>query len=109
MCDDKVVGAVYLKSVLTGIARAAHDNGLATGVYGLGCIERQLSACQSQYFLNNLLCLGTLNGQLAVIVRTVVYGYVEALGILHHPLHVLVDVCGVDDDEELVVTHLVHQ
>ena len=38
-----------------------------------------------------------------------VYGYVEALGILHHPLHVLVDVCGVDDDEELVVTHLVYQ
>ena len=34
---------------------------------------------------------------------------VEAFGVSLHPSHILVDVCRVDDEEEVVLTHLIDE
>ena len=56
-----------------------------------------------------MLRLRTLDGYLAIEVTTVLKVDVETLGILLHPSPVLIDIGGIDDEEEVVLTHLIHQ
>ena len=72
-------------------------------------IEGQVTAVDVQYGGHGLLGLGTLNGQLRVVVALVVDLDVKVGGLLVDPSHVLVDVGGVDDQEQVVLAHFVHQ
>ena len=56
-----------------------------------------------------MLRLRTLDGYLAIEVTTVLKVDVETLGILLHPSPVLIDIGGIDDEEEVVLSHLIDQ
>ena len=62
-----------------------------------------------QHLLDHGLSLWSLDGNLSVVVGLVVELQVVALEVRLHPFHVLVDVGGVDDEEEVVLGHLVDQ
>ena len=96
---------IDLEAVFARVAGARHDD-VANGLHG---VERQLAARQSQHPLHDVFRLRALHGQLAVVVRTVLQVDVETLGMLLHPGPVLVDVGRVDDEEEVLLAHLVDQ
>ena len=50
-----------------------------------------------------------MHGELSVLVALMVEVDVEAGGVLFHPGHVLVDVGGVDDEEEVLLAHLIDE
>ena len=50
-----------------------------------------------------------MHGKLAVEVALVVELDVEACCVLLHPSYILVDVCRIDDEEEVVLAHLIDQ
>ena len=101
--------AVDFKSVFARVTRATDDNILTINVYCLCCIELQILAILVQHLFHHRFCLGTLHGQLCIIVRAVVNGYIKTLGVFAHPGHILIDVGSVEDEEKLVFTHLVNQ
>ena len=114
---DVVMRTIDFKSVLTRISRAAHDNcaslvmaaAVTLEANGLDGVECEFGALQSKHLLNHLLRVGTLHRQLSVEVGAVLYVDVITLGMLSHPCPVLVDVCGIDDDEEVILAHLIHK
>ena len=97
--------AVYLESVLTRITCAANDD----VAYDLCRIELQLAARDSEHFLYDLFGFRTLHGKLPVEVALMVELDVETSCVLLHPCHILVDICGVDDEEEVVLAHLIDE
>ena len=107
------MGAIDFEAVLSGVARAGDDDGLAFVAIGhikrLGCIELQFLTGQSQHFFYDSLGLGALYGELTVVVALVLEVDVETGHLLLHPRHVLVDIGGVDDEEEVVVGHLIDE
>ena len=102
---DVVVRGIYFESVLTRVT-GTRDDGLA---YHLAGVEHQIRALKPQHRLDDMLRLRPLNGYLSVKVGLVLQFDVEALGLLLHPRPVLVDVGGVDDQEEIVLAQLVDQ
>ena len=98
---------VNLKTVLAGIACAAHDKGFALCVDGLEGVEGKFLTSQSQAFCHHLLRVGTLHGNLSVDVALVNGFHIESLCLSLYPGIVLVDVGGIDNEEELIVGHLV--
>ena len=99
--------SVHLKTILARIACTADDEGLALRVNGLEGIECQILASQSQALGHHLLRFGALQGYLSVDVALVLGNHVEGLCLSLYPSIVLVYVGGVDDEEELVICHLV--
>ena len=103
---DVLVGTVELETVLARIARAGDDDGLAVLLQRLHLVELQVAAGNLQHLLDRGLGLGTLDGELAVVVALVAQHDVEAFGLLLEPLHVLVDVGGVDREDVVVLLQL---
>ena len=53
--------------------------------------------------------LRALNCQLSIIIRNVTQIDVEAIGMLLHPSPVLIDIGGIDDKEEIILSHFIDQ
>ena len=102
---DIVVVGINLKAILARITCTRDDN-IANS---LTSIEYQFSTRQAQYRFNDMLALRSLNSYLTIEVGTVLQVDIKALGILLHPGPVLIDVSGIDDQEEIVLAHLIHQ
>ena len=100
-----LVRAVNLKAVLASISCAADDD-VADSLHGIEC---EVSTLVPEHLLHYSLGLRSLYSELSVIVRDIPHVDIEALGVLCHPCPVLVDIGSVDDDEEVVVTHLVDE
>ena len=103
------MGAVDLKSVLARVAGSAGYDGLAVHIYFLKGVEYQVLDIQSQHLYHLLLGLGTLHGNLAVVVALMVNLYIVVLGLLLNPCYILVDVGGIDYQEEFAVALAVNQ
>ena len=50
-----------------------------------------------------------MHGQLAITVRAVVERDVKSLGVAFHPIHIFVNVGSIDDDEIVLMSHLVDE
>ena len=103
------MGGVNLKAVLAGVAGAGDDDFLAVAVESSEVVELEVTHGHVEDIDESVLCLGTLHGYFAVVGTLVLDGYVKALGLLLDPRPVLVDVGGIDDEEELVVVDLVDE
>ena len=101
--------SIDFKAVLTGVSRAAEVYGFVEAVNGLTGVERQFLAWQVEHVFYDLLALGPLYGQLSEVVRLVAHHDVEALGLLAHPVDIFLNVGGIDDEEVVVVLHLVDE
>ena len=101
--------AVDFETVLSGISCAADDDFLIAGVDGLASVEGEFAAPDAEHIFYDVFGFRSLHGNLAVIVRAVVEVDVEALHVLAHPIHVLVDVGCVDDKEEVALAHAVDE
>ena len=105
--------AVDFEAILARIAGAGDDDGLALVVFChfkcLGCIESQLLAGQSQHLLHDSFCFRSLHSKLAVVVALMVEDDIEAFLLLKHPGHILIDIGGIDDEEEVILSHLIDQ
>ena len=99
------MGCIDFETVLARITCTTDDD-VTNGLYR---IEHQFLAGKTQHLLHGLLCIGSLNSNLSVEIRAVLKVYVEALGILLHPSPVLIYVGCIDNQEEVVLAHLVHQ
>ena len=106
---DVGVRAVNLKPVLARVARAAHDERFAIVGYLFEGVEHEFLAVEAEHFANHCLCLRALHGELSVNAALVLNRHVVTGSVLLHPGKVFVDVCGVDDEEELFRAHLVNQ
>ena len=103
------MATIHLETILARITRAAHDESLTLRVHGLEGIKRQFLACQPQALCHHLLGIGPLQGNLSVGVALVLGNHVEGLCLSLYPGIVLVDIGGIDNEEELVVGHLVYK
>ena len=96
---------IDLKAVLTCISRTRHDD-IAYRLHG---IESQFATRQVQDRLHDMFGLRTLQRYLSIIVATVLQINIKAFGILLHPGPVLIDICSIDDQEEIILCHLVDE
>ena len=101
------VRAVELKAVLTRVARAAGDDGLAIDVDFLEGVEGQVLDSQAEQTFHLLFGEGALHSHLAIDVGLVVDDDVVALALLTDPGVVLVDVGSVDYQQIEVALHLI--
>ena len=101
------MASVHLETILARVARAAHDESLSLRVHGLEGIECQILASQPQALCHHLLRIRSLQGYLSVDVALVHGNHIESLCLSLYPGIVLIDIGGIDDEEELVVRHLV--
>ena len=97
--------AIYLKTILTSIARTGDDD-IADSLHG---IKSQFLTGKTQHTFHDILCLRSLYGNLTIEVTAVLQIDVEACGMLLHPSPVLINVGSIDDKEEIVLSHLIHQ
>ena len=123
----ELVRAVDFEAVLACVARAGYDNrrirkcgnkrirrdGVSFLIffisYFLIFIELQLAAGDAEHLFDDGFGLWSLDCQLPIEVALMVEADVEACCVLLHPSHVLVDVCRVDDEEEIVLAHLIDE
>ena len=103
------MGTIDLEAVLARVACAADDDGLAADLNLLEGVEHELGTVQAERGQHQRLCLGSLDGELGVVVALVLGLGVEALDLLLNPGVVLVDVGSVDDEEEVVLAHLIDE
>lgn len=104
-----IVGSVELETVLAGVAGAADDCGLVHVGDFLEGVEGKVGDVDSEDILNDFLSLRTLNGNLAVEVAEILDLDIEAGGVGLNPGDILVNVGGIDDEEETIVATLVDE
>ena len=72
-------------------------------------IELQLTAGNAEHLFDDSFCFRTLHSKLSVLVALVVEFDVETCRVFLHPSHILVDISGVDNEEEVAFAHLIHE
>ena len=97
--------AIDFKSIFTSVSCSADDE-LSDG---LGGIEHQFADIKMQHITHHFFGERSLHSQLSIVVGAVGETDVIALGMTAHPLPVFVDVRGIDNDKEIVLSHLVNQ
>ena len=107
--NDIGMGAIHLEAVLARIARAADDEGLAVFLQRGKVVELHVLQLHAQHLAAHLFGLRALNGQLSVVLALILGLYVESLGLAFYPGIVLVDVGGIDNEEELRLAHFIDE
>ena len=74
---------------------------------GFESVEHQFLAGDAQHFFHHLFCLRTLYGQFTILVTLMFQRDIETLRLLLYPCPILINIRGIDDEEETVVSHFI--
>ena len=103
------VAGIDFKSIFSGVAGAAHDNGFAIVGECFKGVEHQIGGINAKHLLQHVFAIRPLHSELTVDIALVVHLHVEILSVLFNPRHIFVDVGSINHQEEMVVAHFVHQ